>query len=86
MGAFGIVELKRPSEPLQNELRGAADVAALKPPVVLDAHACQRGDLLAAQTGHAALAVRGQAGLLGGDPCPAGGQELGDVLGGVHLA
>jgi hypothetical protein len=84
VGALGLVELERASECVQDELGDAGDVAALQPPVVLDAHPGQRGDLLAAQPGHAALAIARQAGLVGRDPGPARGQELGDVVGGVH--
>ena len=84
VGALGVVELERPGEPFQDELGDAADVAAFQALVVLDADAGQRGDLLAPQARHAALAVGGQAGLLGGDLRPAGGQELGDVVGWVH--
>ena len=70
----------------EHELGDAADVAALQALVVLDAHAGQRGDLLAAQARHAPLAVGGQAGLLRRDLRPARGEELGDVVGGVHGA
>ncbi len=84
MGALGIVELERAGQPFQDELGDAAGVSAFQALVVLDADAGQRGDLLAAQAGHPTLAVAGQAGLLGGDPRPAGGQELGDVVGWVH--
>jgi hypothetical protein len=82
--ALGVVQLKRASESFEHELGGAADVPAFQALVVLEAHARQRRDLLAAQPGHAPLAVGGQTGLLGRDPRPAGGQELGDVVGGVH--
>ena len=79
VGALGVVELKRAGERLEHELGDAADVAALQALVVLDADAGQRGDLLAPQPRHAPLAVARQAGLLGRDLRPPGGQELGDV-------
>ena len=84
MRALGIVELQRPGQRLQHELGDAADLAALEAPVVVGADAGQRRDLLAAQAGHPPLAVARQAGLLGRDPRPSGGEELGDVVGGVH--
>jgi hypothetical protein len=77
--ALGLVELKRAGERFQDQLGDAADVAALQALVVLDANAGQRGDLLAAQPGHAPRAVARQAGLLGRDLRPPGRQELGDV-------
>ena len=82
--ALGVVELERARERFQHELGDAADVAALQSLVVLDAHTGERGDLLAAQAWHAALAVVGQTHLLGRDLGPACGQELGDVVRGVH--
>ena len=80
MGALGVVELKRASQCLQHALGGSAHVAALQPRVVRDADAGQDGDLLAAQPGNAAAAVRRQPGLLGRDPGAAGGEELADLL------
>ena len=82
--ALGVVELQRPRQRLEHELRDAADLAALQAPVVVGADAGQRRDLLAAQPGHPPLAVARQAGLLGRDLRPARGEELGDVVGGVH--
>ena len=46
VSAFSVVELQRAGERLQDALGDAADVAALQSPVVLDAHAGQRRDLL----------------------------------------
>src|SRR5690606_38137267 len=51
-------------------------VAAFEPGVVVEADAGELGDLLAAQAGHAALPVAGDAGLLGGDVAATGGEEL----------
>ena len=64
--AFGVVELQRAGERLQDAVGDAADVAALQSPVVLDAHAGQRRDLLPSQPLHAASAVR-----RAGRPAPA---------------
>ena len=86
MRALGIVELERPGQRFEHELRDAADLAALQAPVVVGADAGQRRDLLATQAGHPPPAVARQAGLLGRDPRPARGEELGDVVGGVHAA
>jgi hypothetical protein len=78
--ALGVVELKRAGEPFEHELGDAADAAALQALVVLDAHPRQRGDLLAAQPGHAPLAVGRQPHLFRRDPRTPGRQELGDVV------
>jgi Alcohol dehydrogenase GroES-like domain len=59
--ALGVIELECTRERVQHELGDAADVAAFQALVVLDAHPGERGDLLAAQARHAALAVVGQA-------------------------
>ena len=82
--ALGVVELQRPGQRFEHELGDAADLAALQAPVVVGADAGQRRDLLAAQAGHPPLAVARQAGLLGRDLRPSAGEELGDVIGGVH--
>ena len=84
MGAFGVVESQRPGERIQDALRDAIHIAALKAGVVRDAHTCENPDLLAAQSGNAARAVAGYAGLVRGDACAAGGQELADLGLGVH--
>jgi hypothetical protein len=85
MRALGVVELKRAGERLEDEVGDAAEVSALQALVVLDADAGQRRHLLAAEAGHAPLAVGGQASLLRRHLRPPGGQELGDVAGGVHV-
>ena len=79
MLALGVVELERAGQCLQHALRGAAHVAAFQARVVLDAHAGQYGDLLAAQAGDPAGAVGRQPRLFGRDPAAAGGQELADL-------
>ena len=81
---FGVVELQRVGQCVEHTVGHAAGVPALQALVVLDADAGQRCDLLAAQALHAARAVAGQPDLLGSDLRPAGGEELGDVLRGVH--
>jgi len=84
MAALGVVELERPGQCLQHALGGAAHVSALQARVVRDAHAGQDRDLFAAQSGNATSTVGRQPGLLGRDPGAAGGQELTDVLLGLH--
>jgi hypothetical protein len=82
--ALGLVELERAGERFEHQLRDAADLAALQAPVVVGAHAGQGSHFLATKAGHPTLAVGRQAGLLGRDLRPACGEELGDVVGGVH--
>ena len=84
VGAFGVVELERAGECAQHALGDPVHVAALEAGVVRDAHPGQDGDLLAAESGNAARAVAGQPDLVWGDPRTAGGQELADLLFGVH--
>ena len=48
VGAFGVVELERAGQCLQDALRDAVDVAAFQAGVVRNADARQDGDLLAA--------------------------------------
>jgi hypothetical protein len=82
---FGLVQLQRPGKGVQHALRDPAQVAPLQAGVVVDTYPGQQGDLLPAQARHAAVAaVGGQAGLLGGDPGPPGGQELADLVAVVH--
>jgi hypothetical protein len=69
---------------LADELGGAGDLAALQPAVVVGADAGQGRDLLATEPRDAALPVAREPGRLGRDVGPPGGEELGDVLGGVH--
>ena len=82
--ALGVVELQRSRQRFQHELGDPADLAALQAPVVVRAHPGQRRDLLAPQARHPPLAVARQADLLGRDLRPPAGEELGDVVGGVH--
>ena len=49
MGTLGVLEPQRVGERVKDSVGGAGGVAALHALVVLDAHAGQRGDLLAPQ-------------------------------------
>ena len=81
MGPLGLVELQGVGDAVDDALGDAGGVAALEPDVVLRRDAGEQGDLLAAQArdASAVAAVGGQPRLLGGDPGPAGGQELPDL-------
>ena len=83
--ALGLIELERPPQRFEHELGDAADMAALQTPVVVGTDAGEGGDLFSTQPGNAALAVARQADLLGRDPRPTAGEELGDVVGSVHV-
>ena len=85
MRAFSLVELQRPPQRFEHELGNAADMAALQTPVVVGTDAGEGGDLFPTQPSNAALAVARQAGLLGRDLRPAAGEELGNVVGSVHV-
>ena len=86
MRPLGLVELQRPGQRLEDGLGDTAGVAALEPGVVVDADTGEQRDLLAAQAGDApgAAAVGGQPGLLRRDLRAPGGQELADLVLGVH--
>ena len=84
VSALGVVELERPGQCLQHALRDAVHVSALQARVVRHAHAGQDGDLLAAESGNAAIAVGAQPRLLRRDPGAAGGEEVPDLLLGLH--
>src|SRR5437764_10239199 len=85
MRAFGFVEAEGAGERFEHAVGDAVHVAALDAGVVGGADAGQDGDLLAAQTGDASGPVGGKPRLLGGDPRPAGGQELLDLASRIHL-
>ena len=85
MGAFGVVEAQRVSERVEDLIGGAGGVPALQAFVVLDAHTCEGGDLFASQAGHAPLTVAREAGLVGRDLRSPGGQELRELVRGVHV-
>ena len=71
MVAFGVVQLQRPGDALEDGVGGAGEVAAFHPDVVVDADPGEHRHLLPAQPCHPAVAaIGGQAGLFGGDPRP----------------
>ena len=83
--AFGVVQLQCPGDAFEDGVGGAGQVAAFHPDVVVDADSGEHRDLLPAQSSHPPVAaVGGQAGLLGGDPRPPGGEELADLRSVVH--
>ena len=79
--SFGLVELQGVREAVDHAVGDAGGVAALELGDVLRRDPGQARDLGAAQPRHPAAvsAVHGQPGLLGGDPGPAGGEELADL-------
>ena len=86
MGALSVVKSQRVSERVEDLIGGAGGVPALQAFVVLDAHACEGGDLFASQAGHTPLAVARQAGLVGRDLRSPGGQELRELACWVHCS
>src|SRR3954468_9397188 len=85
MCPFGVVELQRACERLEDAVGDAAEVAALEPGVVIDADAGEQRDLFPAQPAHPAVAaVHGQASPLRGDPGAPGGEETADLRPVVH--
>jgi hypothetical protein len=82
---FGVVELQRPDQRLQDAVGDAGQVAALEPGVVVDAYARQQGHLFPPHPGHPAVpAVVGQPGPLRRDLGTAGGEEVANLGGIVH--
>jgi hypothetical protein len=74
---FGLIEVQRPSQSLQNRIRDPRKVPALEPGVVVEAHPGQRRDLFTPQPRYPPLfAVCWQPGLLRGDPRPAADQKV----------
>src|SRR5207247_7342944 len=85
MGSFGFVELQCTRDAFEHVFGHACGVAALEACVVLDADAGEHRRLLAAEPFHTPVAaVGGEAGLDGGDLRSPRGQELADVVPGVH--
>ena len=83
--AFGLVEPQAAGERIEHAFGDAAQVAAFHLGVVVDADAGEHRGLLAAQPGDAPGAAEDrQAGLLRGDLRPARGEELADLVLGVH--
>jgi hypothetical protein len=85
--ALGTVELQCVRDALEHAVGDAPDVAAFEPGVVLDTYPREQGDLLAAQTGDPAVrAVHGQPGLVGRELGATAGEEVPDVLFGIHAS
>ena len=85
MRLLGLVQLQGPGQRVQYALRDSAQVAAFEPGVVVDAHPGEERDLLAAEPGDPPVtSVRGQAGLVGLDLGPPGGQERPDLFSVLH--
>jgi len=86
MAAFGLVELQRAGERLEDGLGHAGEVPTFQTRVVVRAHVGEESDFLTAQTGDAPVgAVERQPSLLRGDPRPAGGQEVAHLGPVVHV-
>ena len=66
MFSFGVVELQRSGDGVEDLLGGAVDGAAFDLGVVLDAEPGERGDLAASQPGHAPVVAGRQADLVRG--------------------
>jgi hypothetical protein len=85
MGSFGVVELQCTCDSFEDVFGRAGCVAPLEAGVVLDADASEHRGLLAPQAFHSPVAaVGGKSSLLGCDLRPPGGEELTDVIPGVH--
>ena len=82
--ALGVFESERSRKGFKHALRDAAEVAAFQPGVVLDADTGQDSDLFATQAWDAPRTVGGHTRLLGGDCGATGGEELLDLLLGLH--
>jgi hypothetical protein len=84
---LGLVELQRPSDRTEHLVGDAAEVAALQPGVVVDAHAGDHRHLFAPQAGHPPMAAVGEEiRLLGGDLRPARAEEIADLRSMVHFS
>jgi hypothetical protein len=85
VGSLGLVELKRTGQRFQNALRNATRVAALEARVVVDADPGEERHFLSAEARNTpVITVRAQARLLRRDLGSPGGQELADLVSGVH--
>lgn len=72
VSAFGLVQLQRRGESIEDALREPAQVAALQPGLVVDADARQQRHLITTEPGHPAVAaIGGQPGLVRSDLGPA---------------
>jgi hypothetical protein len=80
-----LVELERVGDSVQDGLRGPAEVAALEPYVVLDAHACEQRDLFSAQALDPAVPSPGrESRILRGEAGTARAEELRGILPDIH--
>jgi hypothetical protein len=68
VSAFGLVELERAGDGVQDGVGGAPEIAAFQTGVVLDADPGEEGDLLAAQTRHSPMPAPGRQPCLFGEP------------------
>ena len=86
MASFGIVELERVHDPVDDAFGDAGGVSALEPNVILAGDAGERGHLLPAQPRDSSTvgAEGGEPGLLWGDPSASGGQEIANLS--THIA
>src|SRR5439155_10077983 len=83
--SLGLVELKRTGKRLQNALRNATRVAALEARVVVDAHPGEERHFLPAKPRNTPVVTVGaQTRLLRRELGPPGGQELADLVPGIH--
>ena len=83
----GLVELKSARQRVEDCVRGAGEVPPLQARVVVGAHAGEHGDLLSAQPPDAApAAVERDPRLAGGEPAPAAGEEVADLVPVVHAS
>jgi hypothetical protein len=83
--AFVVVELQSPGHSLEHRLRRTREVATLEAGVVVDAHPCEHGDLLAPEALHPTYSAAGeQPSLLRADPRAAAGQEVPDISAVIH--
>jgi hypothetical protein len=80
VSAFGLVEVQRQGQRVEDPIGGARQAAAFHAHVVVDRHPGEKGNLLAAQPLHAAVAAIGRkTGLLGLDTGTARAEELADL-------
>ena len=87
MRPFGLVELQSAGEGVEDRVGDAGQVSALEPGVVVGAHAGQHRDLLAAQPlDPPPAAEERHPRLFGGEPFPAGGEEVTDLVPVVHAS
>ena len=85
MRPLGLVELQGARQRVEDCVRDAGEVPPLQARVVVGAHAGQHGDLLPAQPLDAApAAVKRDPRLAGGEPVPAAGEEVADLVPVVH--